>query len=73
MLDFRKKSQYLRIADRNVYVWLYKKENYISYGINGTSLHYCLENYKKYRKEEIENMINEKIFYGLRKIREIDF
>ena len=45
-IDYRKKSQYIKINNYDVYVWLYKKENYIGYGIQGTSFHKCLNKYK---------------------------
>lgn len=52
-IDFRKKSQYINIDKIKVYIWLYKKENYIGYGVQGTSFHKVLENYKNYNNNEI--------------------
>lgn len=60
-IDFRKKSQYIKINDYEVYIWLYKKENYIGYGINGTSFHKCLDNYKNKTKNEIIRIIEKDI------------
>lgn len=60
-LDYRKKSQYILINNERVYVWLYKKENYIAYGINGTSFHRVLMNYKDYENKDIIYMIKKEI------------
>lgn len=64
-IDYRYKSQYIRINNDKIYVWLYKKENYIAYGINGTSFHKVINNYKNKSKiqileEIIENYKKEK-------------
>ena len=58
-IDYRKKSQYIKINNYDVYVWLYKKENYIGYGIQGTSFHKCLNKYKDKTKNEIIKIIKE--------------
>lgn len=65
-IDYRKKSQYIEIDNNKIYVWLYKKENYIAYGINGTSFHKVIDNYKNKNKMEIlkeiiENYRNESV------------
>lgn len=67
-IDYRKKTQYLEIGKQKVYVWLYKKENYISYGINGTSLHFVILDYKNKSKDEIINKINKKIIKGIAEV-----
>ena len=58
-IDYRKKSQYIKINNYDVYVWLYKKENYIGYGIQGTIFHKCLNKYKDKTKDEIIRIIKE--------------
>jgi hypothetical protein len=60
-IDYRKNIQYLKINNEEVYVWLYKKKNFISFGINGTSLHFVILDYKNKSKDEIINIINKKI------------
>lgn len=52
-LDFRKKQQYIG----RIYVWLYPKKNLLAYGINGTSKHFAINNYKELSKTDILNKI----------------
>lgn len=62
MIDYRKNSQYITINGNKVYVWLYKDKNYIGYGINGTSFHRVINDYKDKTKCEILNIIMKNVY-----------
>ena len=50
-LDMRKVRQYLNIGEHTVYVYLYRNINRLDFGVNGTSMHYCIDNYRDYDKD----------------------
>ena len=49
-LDMRKSRQYLKVGEYNVYVYLYRNINRLDFGVNGTSMHYSIDNYGNYDK-----------------------
>ena len=53
MIDFRKSKQYISYCGETIYIYLYKQKNYIAYGINGTSIHFTINDYKSKTKNEI--------------------
>lgn len=56
-LDMRKSRQYLNVGQYSVYVYLYKNINRLDFGVNGTSMHYCIDNYRDYGKDYLLNDI----------------
>lgn len=60
-IDYRKNIQYLKINNKEVYVWIYKEKNYIAYGINGKTLHFVILDYKNKSKDEIISIIEKRI------------
>ncbi len=56
-MDKRKSKQYIG----NIYVWLYKADNLMCFGINGTNQHLKLKGYKQYSSAELVDYINEKL------------
>lgn len=56
-IDYRKNKQSIRINGNDVYIWLYQNKNYIAYGINGTSFHKTIADYKGKEKSDILNII----------------
>lgn len=56
-IDYRKNKQSISINGNDVYIWLYKNKNYIAYGINGTSFHKTIDDYKTKEKSNILNII----------------
>lgn len=49
-LDMRKNRQYLSVGEYSVYVYLYRNINRLDFGVNGTSMHHCIDNYRNYDK-----------------------
>lgn len=56
-IDFRKNIQHININGESVYIWLYRKTNVLAFGINGTSFHEVIADYKNKTKCEILNII----------------
>lgn len=56
-IDFRKNIQYININGERVYIWLYRKTNVLAFGINGTSFHKTIVDYKNKNKCDILNII----------------
>ena len=56
-LDMRKSRQYLNIGEYSVYVYLYRNINRLDFGVNGTSMHYSIDNYGNYDKNYLLNDI----------------
>ena len=59
-LDMRKFRQYLNVGEHSVYVYLYRNGNHcnrLDFGVNGTSMHYCIDNYRDYDKDYLLNDI----------------
>ena len=57
MLDMRKSRQYLHVGDYSIYIYLYRDINRLDFGVNGTSMHYCIDNYRDYDKGYLLNDI----------------
>lgn len=66
MIDFRKNIQHINIKGYEVYIWLYRRKNFLSYGINGTSLHFVINDYKSKSKCEIMSIIMENIYDNIK-------
>lgn len=56
-LDMRKFRQYLKVGEYSVYVYLYRNLNRLDFGVNGTSMHYTINNYRNYDKNYLLNDI----------------
>ena len=56
-LDMRKSRQYLSVGEYSVYVYLYRNINRLDFGVNGTSMHYSIDNYGNYDKNYLLNDI----------------
>lgn len=62
MIDYRRNKQYISINGEQVYIYLYKKQNYIAYGVNGTSFHRIIEDYKGKDKCDILSIIMKNVY-----------